>query len=61
MPNFGKELSLKRVVCYLGTTSTGKGNLLGDDLGDKVRLCCALQQSGFYTGVLLRKAKEMKK
>ena len=25
-----------------------------------MRLCCALQQSGFYTGVLLRKAKEMK-
>lgn len=28
MPNFGNFVSLLRVVFYLETTSTGKGNLL---------------------------------
>lgn len=27
MPNFGNSVSLLRVVCYLETTSTGKGSL----------------------------------
>lgn len=57
MPNFENFVSLIRVVCYLETTSTGKG--AGDDLRGKGRLCCALQQSGFYTGELLRTAKEI--
>lgn len=58
MPKFGNFVSLLRVVCYLETTSTGKGNLLW--MVSKAKGgCAALCKSGFYTGELLRTAKEM--
>lgn len=40
MPKFGNFVSLLRVVCYLETTSTGKGNLLW--MVSKAKGGCAL-------------------